>query len=70
MTMKKIKSVITYFGNSPREIVVGQFFGTGMQVTEIIEGEDAFILRNETGSTLATLPKALTQATYEDEANG
>lgn len=68
--MKKIKSVITYFGDSPREIVVGQFFGTGMQVTEIVEGDSVYILKNDTGSTLATLPKALTQATYEEEANG
>lgn len=69
--MKRIKSVITYFGDTPREIVVGQFFGMGMQVTEIVESEDKFILKNNTGSTLAMLPAAFTQATYEEvEDNG
>lgn len=64
--MKKIKALVVYLGTSPREIVPGTYFGGGMRCGEIKENDAMFLVYNETGSVLATYPKAMAQATYTD----
>lgn len=68
--MRKIKALVVYLGETPREIIPGTYFGGGMRCGSIEESGEMFIVRNETNSALASYPKAMAQATYEEVEDG
>lgn len=61
----KITKIQCFLGGDAKTISIGDIFGTGMIVTDILETDSNIILKNETGSTLATFPKSL--VAIEDE---